>query len=120
MHSERNYLAQYLDLIDAQTHEQLGYVCDISEGGLMFATVLPVAIGEIKEVYIQNNLPTDGTLKLSIKAKIKTLWSKPNINRKISCFGCTILEMANEDYQRLNELVLHLRYDPDMEIRRTL
>jgi hypothetical protein len=120
MHSDRNYLAQYLDLIDAQTHEQLGYVCDISDGGLMFATVLPVAIGEIKEVYIQNNLPTDDALKLSIRAVIKTLWSKPNINPQLSCFGCTVLEINAEDYQRLTKLLSHLCFNNDMEIRRTL
>ncbi len=119
-HEQRHYLAQYLDVIDAETNEQIGYLGDISEQGLMFITELSVPTDAIKDVYIQNNIVSKDESQLSVKAKIKTLWEKPNINPKLLCIGCSILEIGAEDHQQLKALVETLSYGSDLEIHRTL
>ena len=119
MKRERNYLAHYLDLVDAQTHQQLGYVGDVSETGLMFITQLSIPSNEVKDVYIEHKISSPDIPHCSIKAKIKTLWEKPNINSELHCIGCSILEISHEDQQRLKELVAMISFDSNFEIRRT-
>ena len=118
-HEQRDYLAQYLDLIEITSKTHLGYVCDISEAGLMFITELVIPTNVVKDVYIQNKIISDDIPELFIRAKIKTLWEKPNINPKLLCIGCRILEIDTDDHQRLNDLASALSYDHNIEIHRT-
>ena len=115
----RNYLSQYLDIIEISTNEHLGYVADVSDGGLMFITGVSIAENVIKDVVIQNKIVSEDIPELSITAKIKTQWQKPSIDSKYLCIGCIILEIDADDQQRLNELVTELSYNDDIQIHRT-
>lgn len=119
MSRERNYLAQYLDLIDYETNEQLGYVGDISDKGLMFITDKSVSMDTIFDIRIENNVDSPEISKFSIKAKIKTLWQKPNINPALLCVGCSIIDIADAEHDYLKELVPMFSYDKAIEIHRT-
>ena len=96
----RNYLAQYLDIIETSTNKHLGYVADVSDGGLMFITDVSISENMIKDVVIQSKIISKDIPELSIKAKIKTQWERPSIDSKYLCIGCIILEIHADDQQR--------------------
>ncbi|CAG1021835.1 hypothetical protein DOJK_01275 [Patescibacteria group bacterium] len=118
-HRKRTYLAQYLDLIDEQTNEQLGFIGDISDNGLMFITEKSISLNTIRDVRIENNVSSSEITQFSIKAQIKTLWEKPNLNPKLLCVGCFIIEIANNELQYLKKLMPMFSYDKNIEVHRT-
>ena len=119
-HEERNYLAQFLHVKDAMTDETLGYLGDISEHGVMFITSEEVMIDDIKDIIIENNIVDGDEFAVSIKAKIKTIWKKPNINPEMTCIGCTLLEIDPKEREILENLVSKIKFGNEIEIHRTV
>ena len=115
--NERIYLSQFLDVMDQQTDEQLGFLSDFSTGGMMFITNLPIALNEIKDIYIKDNIEDH---EIAIKAQIETIWSKPNLNRQMTCIGCRFLNIDAENRQLLEHLGKTLTFGSDVEIIREI
>lgn len=115
-HEKRNYLCQYLNILDQQTNKHIGSLADLSTEGLMFVSNQIIPINEIKDIYIENDMKDE--MQLFIKARIKVLWHKLNINPQMHCIGCKITAIDNNDYAKLETLVKSLSFDPDMEIHR--
>ncbi len=118
-HEHRNYLSQYLYVKDEKADAVLGYLGDISEHGLMFITQLPVSVGATVDIVIENNIEGDGEIPLSARAKIKTVWKKPNLNPEMTCIGCALLEIDSEELKILKSLVSQIAFSQDVEIHRT-
>lgn len=118
-HEQRNYLAQYLYVLDADTHQIMGYLGDISEHGLMFISQELIALDEVRHIIIQNNITHEHEQPLSVKAAIKTVWRRPNINPELFCIGCSLIEIDTEGRKQLDRLVSTVMFDNNMEIHRT-
>ena len=82
----RRHIIMYLNIVDAQTDAEIGWLGDLSENGIMI-------ISETK-------LPTDGEMHIKLKLPasksfsqkfaelyIELLWSKPDRNPKYHCQG---------------------------------
>ena len=78
-HKNRDYLSQYLKVMDQHTNEQLGYLADLSKGGMMFVTNQRIPIDKVLDVLIILNELEEGSSKVSIQTQIKTVWIKPGI-----------------------------------------
>jgi len=115
--NERIYLSQFLDVLDQHSDEQLGFLSDFSTGGMMFITNLPIALNETMDVYIKDNIEDE---EIAIKAQIQTIWSKPNLNRQMTCIGCRFLSIDDENRQLLENLGKKLTFGADVEIIREI
>ncbi len=118
-HEQRNYLAQYLYVIDANTNDIIGYLGDLSEHGLMFISQELIPLNVVRDVIIQNNIDAKDEQPLSVKATIKTIWRKPNINPEMFCIGCNLIEIDANERKQLDSLVSVVRFDNNIEIHRT-
>ncbi len=118
-HEHRNYLAQYLYILDADTLHIIGYLGDISEHGLMFISQELIPLDIVREIIIQNNISNEGEQPLSVKATIKTVWRRPNINPELYCTGCSLVEIDADGRKQLDNLVSEVMFDSDVEIHRT-
>ncbi|MCK4842042.1 MAG: PilZ domain-containing protein [Methylococcales bacterium] len=117
-HKNRDYLSQYLKMTDQYTNEQLGYLADLSKGGMMFVTNQQIPINKVLDVCIEFNELEEGTSKTPIQAQIKTIWTKPNINPKMFCIGCKVVKIDSSDEQKLEMIGNSLGFDDDVEIKR--
>ncbi len=114
---ERIYLSEFLDVLDQHTDEQLGFLSDFSTGGIMFITNLPIALNEIKDIYIKDNFEDQ---ELVIKAQIETVWTKPNLNRQMTCVGCRFVNIDDKNRQLLENLGITLTFGSEVEIIREI
>ena len=118
---ERNYLAQYLSVIDANTSEMLGYLGDMSKHGLMFITTEPLEPEMIKIIRIENTITDEEQpAEISVKATIKILWNKPNLNPEMNCVGCAFLQIDDTGRELLENLVADIKFGNEVEIHRTI
>lgn len=115
-HNDRNYLFQYLDVKDQHTNEQIGYLGDISDEGLMFVTNSPSSVNAILEIYINYEKENAETEKLKLKIQVR--WIKPNVNPEMYCVGCLILEMDQKSKVLLKNIAESMSFDQDLEIKR--
>lgn len=118
---ERDYLAQYLTVKDANTGETLGYLGDISKHGLMFIASEPMEPEMVKNVIIENTIAEDEkNAAIAVNATIKTLWNKPNINPEMSCIGCSFLQIDTAGRELLENLAAAIKFGNEVEIHRTV
>lgn len=115
----RNYLSQFLDVKDQHTYQQLGYLGDLSNEGLMFISPLNLTPNWIGDIYIENNVVEDDEAPVSVKAKIQALWIKPSLNPEMNCVGCKILEIDPDAKKRLHFVAHSFCFNPDLEVHRT-
>lgn len=114
-HNERIYLYQYLDVIDTQTNQLLGYLSDISIEGLTFISQYPVVEKTVKTICIHNTVINQPCL---IQATIETLWIKPNINPLWCCIGCRFSSIDAYNRKLLKQVGLALCFPKGMVICR--
>lgn len=117
-HKNRAYIFQYLNVMDQHTNEQLGFLADSSKDGLMFITNTPPSLDKKLDINVSVYTEKEGGSIEYIKAQIQTLWVKPNINPKLFCVGCQILEIDPNDRQRLKDAGNTLGFDSDVSIHR--
>ena len=114
----RNYLFQYLDVIDQQTNQQLGYLGDLSKSGIMLISNKPLPLNKKIDISIVANEKEEDSPMTFIKAQIQTCWIKPNINPELFCIGCQILKIDPNDEKKLKKLGDLLCFNPEVTINR--
>ena len=114
----RNYLFQYLEVIDQLTNEKLGYLGDLSKGGIMFISNKPLPLNMNIDISIVVNDRNQGLPKEFIKMQIQICWIKPNINPDQFCIGCQISQINPIDEQNLKKLGDLLSFNSDVTINR--
>lgn len=115
--NQRTPLMIYLDVRDASNGEMLGHLGDISETGMMLITNLPIQLGTEYEICIDlpDTLPIQ---RETLRARIGTLWQKPNINPAQHCIGCHFIDFPDDEIPDLRILGDHLGFSMDIEIHR--
>lgn len=81
----------------------------------MFITNQSIATNQIKDIYIVNDVEDE---TITIKAKIVTVWIKPNINPQMNCIGCHFLEIDAENRRLLEKTGSKLCYESRIEVHR--
>jgi hypothetical protein len=99
----RNYLFQYMDVLDQKTQEHLGVLVDISQGGIMLISQHPLPPGEIRDIFIETDIGEEQSHP-PVKMQIVSVWNRPNINPALTCIGCRIAAIEPEDEHWLLKL----------------
>lgn len=113
---ERKYLFQFLEVFDQQTNEQLGFLGDLSEDGVMLITSNPPNLYTKIDICIidgQEDLQND-----PIQMQIETRWIKKNINPDQFCVGCQIIKKDSKDEKKFIKIGETLTFNDDMKINR--
>lgn len=117
---QRNYLFQYMDVIDQHTQKLLGYLIDVSKSGFMYVSERPVPPNQIQDIYLETDTVGKEHGKVSIKLQVQVIWSRPNINPELFCVGCKIIDIGANDKKVLLVLAQSLSFDPDVKISRVV
>ncbi|MEE9425212.1 MAG: PilZ domain-containing protein [Methylococcales bacterium] len=115
---KRVYLSQYLNIIDQDSNEQIGYLADLSKNGMMFITHIQIHPNSTINIYVVLDYQTEGVSSSFVKAQIQTCWIRPNINHDMFCTGCKILHIDLKSEKILEETAHSLGFDSDLEISR--
>ena len=100
--SVRKPLFLNLDIFDKRSHELLGNLGDLSEGGLMIVASKPI-LSRIKHLRIR--LPEGEYSKAFIDAKVEICWIRPDSNPNIQKVGCRFLKISHADLTIIEELL---------------
>ncbi len=117
-HRKRVYLSQYLSIIDQHSNQQIGYLADLSNNGMMFITHIQIQPNSIINIYIMLDYQTEDVPNSFVEAQIKTCWVRPNINHDMFCTGCKILSIDSKSEKKLGETVHSLGFDSELVISR--
>jgi hypothetical protein len=100
----RRKVFYYLEIIDLDRNEPLGRLGDISPSGIMILTDTPLPRGKKYRVSIL--LPETGVFpKKALDMEVETRWEKPDLNPKILCTGCSLVQTAPENIKIIDALV---------------
>jgi hypothetical protein len=100
----RRKVFYYLEIIDLDRNEPLGRLGDISPAGIMILTDAPLP--REKRYRISILLPETGVFpKKTLDMEIETRWEKPDINPRILCTGCSLIDTAGDNIKIIDALV---------------
>jgi hypothetical protein len=109
-----------MDVLDQHTHEQLGFLVDVSQGGLMLISQNPIPPDQIKDIYIETNIGDENEPHPPIKMQIVSVWNRPNINPVLTCIGCKVTAIDPNDEHWLLKLAESLSFAPDVTVNRII
>jgi len=115
---KRNYLFQYMDVIEQHTRQHLGYLTDLSGNGIMFVSPTKIPLNQEIDVSLEMNIDGSEVVKTSVPARINPLWAKPNLNSELTCVGCEIVEITAEHKAVLRKLGLVLGFEGNISVNR--
>lgn len=115
---KRNYLFQYMDVIEQHTRQHLGYLTDLSGTGIMFVSPVKIELNQEIDVSLEMNIDGAEVQKTAVPVRIKTLWAKPNLNPELNCVGCEIVNITAEQKAVLRKLGLVLGFEDDINVNR--
>ncbi len=102
--NQRQHLLYYGRIYDERMHEQLGYLIDITETGMMMLSERSFEVDKMQSVRIEvtDDLSTD---KSYLTLKVKSIWCKPDINPENFNVGFEILQPTEEERQIIKRIV---------------
>jgi len=116
----RTPLLIYLDIVDRQTQQNLGYLGDVSADGMMLISPKALDVGQIMDIRIE--LPESKTLDFAhtneVDLQVKFVWKKPNLNPELSCIGCRFTQINDADRGLLQQVGQVLGFSQDIEVSR--
>ncbi len=117
-HRKRVYFSQYLNIIDQDSNEQIGYLADLSNNGMMFITPIQIHTGHTLNIYILLDYQTEDVPNSFVEAQIQTCWVRPNINHDMFCIGCKILKIDDNGEKLLADAAHTLGFNSELVINR--
>ena len=101
---ERHQLPCFLQVFNRLTDKPIGYLGNVSEGGLMLISQLPMMVGVDFELRLKMPLPETSVFVVDLTATC--LWSREDINPQHYDSGFS-LSQAPAEYGQLINLLLH-------------
>jgi hypothetical protein len=124
----RTQLLEYLDVLDRDGGEHIGYLGDISSGGLMFLSRRSWAVGDRLRLRITLEdeqaalLHDEGAESRfsgqNIDCEVEARWIKPNINPQFQCIGCVFTAVDPAQLPLIQEVGRHLGVDQRVTLSR--
>lgn len=99
---DRRHLIYYLRVLN-EKDELIGYLVDISEGGLMILNETSYPIG--KRFTIKIKLPPELEKGDYIMFQAEVKWVKPDINKDYFDIGLEILDKKKKDVEIIDALI---------------
>ncbi|MBP7462185.1 MAG: hypothetical protein KBA26_12925, partial [Candidatus Delongbacteria bacterium] len=100
---KRRHLLFYLEISNKPTGEILGHLGDITVDGLMIISPRLIPIGQRLDVMV--SLPNLKEFDQSrFEAQVETLWSHPDFNTVINCYGSRLVYIHTD----IPSLIQHL------------
>lgn len=116
----RTPLLVYLDIIECQTQQSLGYLGDVSTNGMMLISPKPLDVGQVLDIRIE--LPDTNSLNFEhaggINLQVELVWKKPNLNPELSCLGCHFTQITETDRELLQQVGQTLGFHQEVEVHR--
>jgi len=124
----RIQLLEYLDVLDRDGGGHIGYLGDISGGGLMFLSRRCWTVGDLIRLRITLEdeqaalLHDEGVASRfsgqNIDCQVAVRWMKPNINPQFQCIGCVFVEVDPAQMPLIQEVGRHLGVDQRVTLSR--
>ncbi len=99
----RRHLIFYLRLLDAQTGELLGYLGDISAGGLLMISEKPFAVGRKLKVRMMLPHEVEGQESVEMDAEVRRC--APDYNPAFQAVGMEVKDLPDETLRLLARLL---------------
>ncbi len=104
--------------MDQDSNEQIGYLADLSNTGMMLITHIQIQPNTTIDSYIMLDYQAEDGSDSFVEAQIQTCWVRPNINHDMFCVGCKILKIDSKSEKKLRETAHSLGFDSELEISR--
>ncbi len=106
---ERRHLIFYLGVVDLDTRQQLGYIVDISEGGIMLMSNQSIEVGEVFRLKV--TLPGSGEYGESFSFEAQSIWSRQGPTEEIYDTGFKLLDCSKEQLEAIRHVIEELGFD---------
>ncbi len=102
--TRRRHLLYYGRIYDERMYEQLGYLVDITETGMMMLSEKPFAVNESRKVRIEitDDVSSD---KSYLTLSVRSIWCEPDIDPDHYNAGFEILEPSAEDIKVIKKII---------------
>ena len=100
---ERRHLVYYLKVSDADTKNVLGYLVDITVGGMRLLSEEAIPLDRAYSIVLEVPCP-DGTSR-PIELKAQSLWSRPDVNPDFLDTGFCFIDPPEEAAEEILRLV---------------
>jgi hypothetical protein len=102
--SKRRHIVYYLKIYNIATKQLIGFLCDISPGGLLITSESRLRLHT--DYKIGMKLPDNFSPKLKVlPLNIRVLWMKKDKNPKYMIFGCRLLDVTTPLVTIINQLI---------------
>jgi len=126
--TRRTQLLEYLDVLDRDSGEHIGYLGDISTSGLMFLSRQQWTVGDRLRTRITLEDEQAALLHKAgavsrfsgqlIDCEVEVRWMKPNINAHFQCIGCVFIQVDPAQLPLIEEVGRHLGVDERVTLSR--
>ncbi|CAM2066997.1 PilZ domain-containing protein [Sulfidibacter corallicola] len=106
---ERRHLIFYLTVVDLDSNQLLGYIVDISEGGIMLMSNQPIEVGEVFQ--LQVTLPGSGEYGENFSFQAQSIWSRQGPNEEIFDTGFKLIGTSKDQLSAIRHVIDELGFD---------
>ncbi len=105
---KRRHLIYYLQVIDRDKDEAIGFLVDITTNGIMLMNESPVEVDKIfhLKIQLQTDLSQQGFLNFEAKSK----WCKKSINADLYDTGFELLDVTTKDFSGIEDIITELGF----------
>ena len=100
---KRRHLIYYLEVIDRDTAELIGFLVDITAKGIMLMSEIPIETG--KMFHLRILLKTDLSEKKYLNFDAKSKWCKKSINTEIYDTGFELINSEISEFREIEEII---------------
>jgi len=100
---KRRHLIYYLEAVDRDTGQPLGFLVDITTKGVMLMSETPIEIEKMFQMKIL--LKTDLSAKKYLNFDAKSKWCKKSVNSEIYDTGFELINADISDFKEIEEII---------------
>ena len=106
---KRRHLIYYLEAIDRDTDNPIGFLVDITTKGIMLMSETPIEAG--KMFHLRILLKTDFSEKKYLNFDAKSKWCEKSINADIYDTGFELINKDISDFREIEEVIDELGFN---------
>ena len=106
---KRRHLIYYLEAVDRDTDQPLGFLVDITTKGIMLMSETPIETQ--KMFHLKILLKTDLSEKKYLNFDAKSKWCKKSINSEIYDTGFELINIDISEFKEIEEIIDSLGFN---------
>ncbi|MCP4753697.1 MAG: PilZ domain-containing protein [Proteobacteria bacterium] len=100
---KRTLLASYLDTYEMDSHNVIGYLADISHGGMMLISKNPIQVNKAMSLHV--NLPDESNNNKELKLVARSIRCIKDSDFNYFNTGFEIKDLSSRDIETIDHLV---------------